>query len=113
MRAQRALLLILAAICACAANAALAQQDEPTGWQNQRTVALQSPGRSMSMLRLLDRNHDMGRHEDDAVVRLSHGLTIRQGRAYLFRGRSDDFPVAQFAATLDGKGVHLIMSWPP
>lgn len=113
MRAHRTLSMALAAVFAGLTSAAVAQEDEPMGWQDQRTVALQSPGRSMSMLRLLDRNHDMGRRENDSVVRLGHDVTVREGRAYLFRARSDDFPIAQFAGAVDGKGIHLIMSWPP
>ncbi len=87
MRADRALSLLLAAVFA----------GFPT----------------MSMLRLLDRNHDVGRRETGDEVRLGHDVTIREGRAYLFTARSDDFPLAQFSGAVDGKGLHLIMSWPP
>jgi hypothetical protein len=111
MRADRALSLLLAAVFAGFSTAAYCQ--DAMGWQDQRTVALQSPGRSMSMLRLLDRNHDVGRRETGDEVRLGHDVTIREGRAYLFTARSDDFPLAQFSGAVDGKGLHLIMSWPP
>ncbi|HVT23977.1 MAG TPA: hypothetical protein VHD95_05065 [Rhizomicrobium sp.] len=111
MRADRALPLLLAAVFAGFPTAACCQ--ETAGWQDQRTVALQSPGRSMSMLRLLDRNHDVGRRETGDEVRLGHDVTIREGRAYLFTARSDDFPIARLSGAVDGKGLHLIVSWPP
>ncbi len=111
MRAHRTLPLLLAAVFAGVSSAAYCQ--EAMGWQDQRTVALQSPGRSMSMLRLLDRNHDLGRRETGAELRLGHGVTIREGRAYLFTARSDDFPIARLSGTVDGKGLRLIVSWPP
>lgn len=115
MRAHQTLQLLLATALAGFAGAANAQSagDQAMGWQDQRYTAIQAPGRSMSMLRVLDRNHDMGRRETGAEVRLGSGVTIREGRAYLFRARSDDFPIAQFAGAVDGKGFHLIMSWPP
>ncbi len=114
MRAHRALPLLFATAFAGVPGTAHCQADQAMGWQDQRYLALQAPGRSMSMLRQLDRNHDIGRHESGAEVRLgSTGVTIREGRAYLFRARSDDFPIAQFAGAMDGKGFHLIMSWPP
>lgn len=111
MRAHRTLPFLLAAMSAGWASSCLAQ--ETAGWQDQRTVALQSPGRSMSMLRLLDRNHDMGRRDTGQELRLGHGVTIREGRAYLFTARSDDFPIARLSGAVDGKGLHLIVSWPP
>jgi hypothetical protein len=111
MRAHRTLPLLLAAVFAGFSTAAWCQ--DAAGWQDQRTVALQSPGRSMSMLRLLDRNHDMGRHETGRELRLGHGVTIREGRAYLFTARSDDFPIARLSGAVDGKGLRLIVSWPP
>jgi hypothetical protein len=113
MRAHRTLLLLVAAFAGFASVAEAQSNDQAMGWQDQRTLALQAPGRSMSMLRLLDRNHDIGRRENGAELRLGHGVTIREGGAYLFRTRSDDFPIAQFAGAVDGKGFHLIMSWPP
>ncbi len=117
MRAHRALpLLLSAAAFVGAAGVAHAQYmgDQAMGWQDQRYTALQARGRSMSMLGVLDRNHDIGRREAGDEVRLgSSGVTIREGRAYLFRTRSDDFPIAQFSGAVDGKGFHLIMSWPP
>ncbi len=111
MRADRALPLLLAAVFAGFSTAAYCQ--DALGWQDQRTEALQSPGRSMSMLRLLDRNHDMGRSETGDELRLGHGVTIREGRAYLFTARSGDFPIARLSGAVDGKGLHLIVSWPP
>jgi hypothetical protein len=111
MRADRALPFFLAAVFAGFSGAAHCQ--EAMGWQDQRTVALQSPGRSMSMLRLLDRNHDMGRRESGGEFRLGRDVTIREGRAYLFTARSDDFPIARLSGAVDGKGLRLIVSWPP
>jgi hypothetical protein len=111
MRADRALSLLLAAVFAGFSGSACCQ--EAMGWQDQRTVALQSPGRSLSMLRLLDRNHDMGRRETGDELRLGHDVTIRQGRAYLFTATSDDFPIARLSGAVDGKGLRLIVSWPP
>lgn len=111
MRAHRTLPLLLAAVFAGVSSAAYCQ--EAMGWQDQRTVALQSPGRSMSMLRLLDRNHDLGRRETGEELSLGHGITIREGRAYLFTARSDDFPIARLSGAVDGKGLRLIVSWPP
>jgi hypothetical protein len=114
MRAHRTLPLLIATVFAGFPSVAHCQDDRAAmGWQDQRYLALQAPGRSMSMLRLLDRNHDMGRQETGSAVRLTSGVTIREGRAYLFRTRSDDFPIAQFSGAVDGKGFHLIMSWPP
>jgi len=113
MRAHRTLPFLLVASFAGVPGVAYCQADPAMGWQDQRYLALQAPGHSMSMLRQLDRNHDIGRSETGDNVRLGSSVTIREGRAYLFRGRSEDFPIAQFAGAVDGKGFHLIMSWPP
>ena|GEM_PF-5765550 len=88
-------------------------QDSAPGWQDQRTIALQAPGRSMTGLRLLSRNHDTGRRDSGAELRLTRDVTLREGRAMLFEARSDDFPLAKFSGALDGKGIHLMMTWPP
>jgi hypothetical protein len=111
MRALLVLPLLLTAVFAGSFDAAHGQ--EAMGWQDQRTTSLQSPGRSMPMLRLLSRNHDMGRHETGSEVRLGRDVTIRQGRAYLFTARSDDFPIARLSGAVDSKGLRLIVSWPP
>lgn len=112
MRAHRTLPLFLffAAVLAGIPAAALG---EPIGWQDQRMAAFQLPGRSMPMLRLLSRNHDAGRGDSEDVFRLGRDITVRSGRAYLFQSRSEGFPEARMSGTLDGKGFHLILSWPP
>lgn len=104
---------LLAAVFAGVPSTCPAQESAP-GWQDQRTIALQAPGRSMTGLRLLSRNHDIGdqRNEGNAL-RLTRDVTIREGRAMLFEARSDDFPLAKFSGAVDGKGIHLIMAWPP
>jgi hypothetical protein len=110
MRAHRTLPVFpVAALLAGVSSAAWAQ----AGWQDQRTIALQSPGHSMSMLRQLDRNHDEGFRTSGNELQLGHGVTVRNGKAYLFQAQSDDFPLARFSGMVDGKGFHLVMSWPP
>lgn len=108
---MRRTLPFLFAVFAGWAGACLAE--EAPGWQDQRTVLLQSPGRSMPMTRLLVRNRDRARMENGEEIRLGPSLTIRQGRAYLFTARSEDFPPAQLSGAVDGKGLRLILSWPP
>jgi hypothetical protein len=116
---RRTLPLLLAAVCAGYSGAAQGQaMPEPAmaqpamGWQDQRYIALQRPGHTVSILRQLARDHDAGRGETGAEVRV-HGVTVRDGRAFLFHARSDDFPLARFGGAVDGQGIHLIMSWPP
>lgn len=121
MVAPRTVAFLLAAVSAgvpCQCFAQDAGFEPAAGWQNQRTVALVAPGKAMAGLRLLDRNHDMGRQtggpdSGGADIRLTRDVTIRGGRALLFEARSDDFPLAKFSGAVDGKGLHLIMSWPP
>jgi len=110
MRAHRTLPFLLTAAFAGVPAAASAQM---AGWQDQRTIALQSPGRSMPMLRQLARNHDAGSREPGAELRLGRDVTLRDGRAYLFQTQSEGFPEAKFTGVVDGKGFHLVMSWPP
>jgi len=112
MRAHRTLPGFIVA-AALAGIPATARAQAASGWQDQRTIALQSPGHSMSMLRQLDRNHDEGFRPAGNELRLGHGVTVRDGKAYLFQARSDDFPLAKFSGMVDGKGFHLVMSWPP
>lgn len=117
MVAPRTFAFLLATVSAGVPCRCFAQEmgfEPAAGWQNQRTVALLAPGKSMSGLRLLARNHDMGqRDRGGADIRLTRDVTIRDGRALLFEAHSEDFPLAKFSGALDGKGLHLIMSWPP
>jgi len=110
MRAQVRLLFLLAAALTGLSGAA---QGQAMGWQDQRYAAPHIPGRYESVLQQLAREHDIGRREEAPGVRLIGEVTIRDGRAYLFHARSDDFPLTQFSGAVDGQGVHLIMSWPP
>jgi hypothetical protein len=110
MRAQRRLLFLFAAAVSVLSGAA---QGQAIGWQDQRYAVPRIPGRSNPVFQQLALEHDMGRHEEAPGVRLPGNVTIRDGRAYLFHARSDDFPLTQFSGAVDGHGVHLIMSWPP
>jgi hypothetical protein len=110
MRAHRTLPFFLATAFAGVSTAGLAQAP---GWQDQRTIALQSPGHSMPLLRQLARNHDAGFRSSGAELKLGHNVTLRDGRAYLFQTRSEEFPQAKFTGMVDGHGFHLTMSWPP
>ena len=40
-------------------------------------------------------------------------LDIRHGRATLFRYRPEALPGADATVALDGKGIHLVLSFPP
>ncbi|HTO42382.1 MAG TPA: hypothetical protein VL026_15525 [Rhizomicrobium sp.] len=116
MGTPRTVPFLLATVFAGVPCLCLAQEAgfEPTvGWQNQRTVALQTPGKTMTALGLLARNHDMGRRNKGVDIRLTRDVTIRDGRATLFEARSEDFPLAKFSGAVDGKGIHFVMSWPP